>query len=282
MPSPLVPTGRTVAAMYESFYNMSHTPFVRDVPPECLYESPAVTDVLGRLAYVADRQLFAVLTADAGCGKSTLIRKFAHSLSREDYILLYLSDSKLTPRWFYKGMLDQLGLESRFYRGDAKRQLQKEIEIIRGVRKKKVVCVLDEAHLLEKETLEEFRFLLNYRFDSTSPMALILVGQTELWDEKLRLQRYAAIRQRIDMNCVLPHLDRAETEQYVQSHLMYAAGAQDIFTDKAMDEVFRQSSGIPRMINRICEKSLMYACQQRKKLVDDYMAKFVIEHELLS
>ena len=85
------------------------------------------------------------------------------------------------------------------------------MEIRQGGRNKKVVCVLDEAHLLEKETLEEFRFLLNYRFDSMSPMALILVGQTELWDQKLRLQRYAAIRQRIDVNIVLRHLDRAET-----------------------------------------------------------------------
>ena len=89
-------------------------------------------------------------------------------------------------------MLDQLGIESKFYRGDAKRQLQKEMEIIWGVQKKKVVCILDEAHLLEKETIEEFRFLLNYRFDSMSPMALILAGQTELWD-KLRLQRYATV-----------------------------------------------------------------------------------------
>ena len=66
----------------------------------------------------------------------------------------------------------------RFYRGDSKRQLQQEIEIIRGVQHKKIVCMLDEAHLLEKETLEEFRFLLNYRFDSMSPMAVVLVGQT--------------------------------------------------------------------------------------------------------
>ena len=121
-------------------------------------------------------------------------------------------------------MLDQLGIESKFYRGDAKRQLQKEVEIIRGVQKKKVVCILDEAHLLEKETIEEFRFLLNYRFDSISPMALVLVGQTELWD-KLRMQRYAAVRQRIDINCILPHLDRAETERYIQSHLAYAGGS---------------------------------------------------------
>lgn len=266
--------------MYEQFFEMKNTPFARDIPPEELYESPYVANALGRLTYAADRQLFAVVTADAGCGKSTLIRSFVAYLPREEYIFLYLSDSKLTPRWFYKGLLNQLGIESKFYRGDAKRQLQKEVEIIRGVQKKKVVCILDEAHLLEKETIEEFRFLLNYRFDSMSPMALVLVGQTELW-EKLKLQRYAAVRQRIDINCVLPHLDRSETASYIQSHLTYAAGRIDIFTDKALDEIHKESSGIPRRINRIAEKSLMYAYQQSKRLIDEHMVRYVVEHEML-
>ena len=128
-----------------------HTPFSRNVPPEALYESNAMTDCLGRLAYVADRQLFAVVTADAGCGKSTLIRRFSASLPKEKYIFLYLSDSKLTPRWFYKGLLDQLGLESKYYRGDANLQLQGELRNLHGVHGQKVVCVLNEAHLLEKE-----------------------------------------------------------------------------------------------------------------------------------
>ena len=245
--------------MFEDFFGMKHTPFTRNVPPERLYESASTANILGRLGYVADRQLFAVLTSDAGCGKSTMIRKFADSLSRDEYILLYLSDSKLTPSWLYKGMLRQLGLEND---------------------KKKIVCVLDEAHLLDKETLEEFRFLLNFEFDSTSPMALILVGQTELWAEKLRLQRYAAIRQRIDVNCVIPHLDRAETERYVRSHLEYAEGPTEIFTMKALDVIAKESAGIPRVINRICEKSLMYAFQLQRKLVDDYMVNFVLEHEI--
>ncbi len=267
--------------MYKSFFEMQNTPFVRDIPEDRLFESNAFRETLGRLSYVADRQMFAVVTADSGCGKSTLIRRFYAELPKEEYIVLYLSDSKLTPRWFYKGMLDQLGLEARFYRGDSKRQLQQQLEIIRGVQHKKVVCVLDEAHLLEKETLEEFRFLLNYRFDSVSPMAVVLVGQTELWDNKLKLQRYAAIRQRIDMCCILPHLDRSETEQYVHSHLDYAECTRDLFTDKAMDEIHRVSTGIPRVINRICEKCLMYAYQQQKRLIDDYMVKYVVEHEML-
>ena len=267
--------------MYESYFNMKHTPFTRDVPPDKLYESPAIGAVFDRLCYVADRQLFAVVTADSGCGKSTLIRRFAASLPSDKYILLYLSDSKLTPKWFYKGILDQLGMESKFYRGDSKRQLQEAIEYIRGVQKKQLVCVLDEAHLLEKETLEEFRFLLNYRFDSESPMALILVGQTELWEDKLRLRRYAAVRQRIDINCVLPRLDRAETEDYIRSHLAYSGCEQEIFTGRALDEIYRLSAGTLRVVNRICEKSLMYAYQQHRRLIDNQDIIFVSEHEML-
>ena len=208
--------------MYEEFYGMKRTPFVRNIPSEELYESPAMAEAFARLNYAADRQLFAVLTSDAGCGKSTLIRRFNDNLPKDRYILLYVSDSKLTPKWLYKSLLDQLGLEAGFYRGDAKRLLQKQIEIIRTKEHRKVVCVLDEAHLLEKETLEEFRFLLNSAFDSESQMALILVGQNELWDQKLRYKRYAAIRQRIDITCILPHLDLSQTQMYIDSNLHYA------------------------------------------------------------
>ena len=252
-------------------------PFVRDVPIQELYESPAMSEALGRLAYAADRQLFAVITADAGCGKSTLLRRFSGSLSKDEYLFLYLSDSKLTPRWFYKSMLDQLGIESKFYRGDAKRQLQKEMEIIWGVQKKKVVCILDEAHLLEKETIEEFRFLLNYRFDSMSPMALILAGQTELWD-KLRLQRYATVGS-VLISTVSCH---TLTGQKPKNHIWsMPGGRQDVFTGRALDGIYKESTGILRHINRICEKSPTYASQQGKRLIDEHLVRYIIEHEML-
>jgi len=268
--------------MYEEFFGMEHTPFGRDIPEDRLYVSQETEDALGRLRYTVDRRLFAVVTAEPGCGKSTLIRLLASRLPKEQYLLLYLSDSSLTPRWLYAGLLNQMGLEAHFYRGDSKRKLQKEIENIQTVQKKKVVCVLDEAHLLEKETLEEFRFLLNSQYDSESPMALILVGQTELWEQKLRLQRYAAIRQRIDMNIVLKRLDRSGTGKYMAAHLAYAGIKQDIFTSGAEEEVYRISTGIPRIVNRVCEKSLMYAYQQQKRLIDEHMVRYVAEHEMLT
>ena len=127
--------------MYESFFGMSHTLFARDLPTECLFENPVMKDVLGRLLYVADKKLFAVVTADPGCGKSTLLRKFNDRLPKDEYILLYLSDSKPTPKWFYKGAAGtKLGMESGFYRGDSKRHLQKAIEIIQGVQKAGRLC----------------------------------------------------------------------------------------------------------------------------------------------
>ena len=245
--------------MYESFFGMEHTPFVRDIPAEKLYESDAFRETLGRLCYVADRQMFAVVTADPGCGKSTLIRRFYSELPREEYIILYLSDSKLTPRWFYKGMLDQLGLEARFYRGDSKRQLQQQIEIIHGVQHKKVVCVLDEAHLLEKETLEEFRFLLNYRFDSVSPMAVVLVGQTELWDNKLN---FNGTQQSASGSICTVHFHiwtgQRRKSMSKATWIMRECSRRSL-PPKQWTEIHKASAGIPRMINRVCEKSLMYA-----------------------
>ena len=109
--------------MFETFYEMENSPFTRNVPVKALYESAAMSETVGRIMYAADKQLLVVVTSDSGCGKTTVIRRVSEELSDDEYVILYLSDSKLTPRWFYKGLLDQLGIESRFYRGDAKHQL---------------------------------------------------------------------------------------------------------------------------------------------------------------
>lgn len=265
--------------VFESFYGFTHTPFSRDIPTDELYMSSTLEDILGRLKYAAERQWFAVVTGDCGTGKTTTIRRFSEALEQSKFKILYLSDSKLTPRHFYKGMLEQLGCEAKFYRGDAKRQLHREIELMRGIHSLSPVVVVDEAHLLDREMLEEVRFLLNFKMDAQSPMALILVGQNELW-ERLNLQAYAAIRQRIDLQCKLHHYDRAEIGAYIERHLAYAvAGQQSIFSDKAVDEIYRFSGGAPRLVNKLCTHCLMYGAQNRQRIIDDHMVERVIQGE---
>ena len=138
--------------------------------------------------------------------------------------------------------------------------------------------VVDEAHLLDREMLEEVRFLLNFKMDAVSPMALILVGQTELW-EKLQMQSYTAIRQRIDIQCKIQPMDHSQVKQYLKRHLEYAGSDRDIFSDDAIEMVYRYSGGSARLINKVCTSSLIYGCQNGKRIIDDHMIKLVIEGE---
>jgi len=265
--------------MFEQFYNLSKTPFSRDIPTNELYKHIILEETLGRLEYAAERQLFAVVTGSCGTGKTTIIRKFKDTLNPSKFMVMYLADSKLTPRNFYKGLLDQLGCESKFYRGDAKRQLHREIELLKGIHHLEPVVIVDEAHLLDKEMLEEVRFLLNFKMDAQSPMTLILVGQSELW-ERLQLQAYAAIRQRIDIQCKLPQMDRSQVGEYIKRHLAYAGTEHDIFSSAAVDEIFSYSCGAARVVNKVCTHCLIFGAQNGKRIIDDHMVKLVIQGEL--
>lgn len=157
-----------MAAMYKSFTKCSVSLFVRDIPSRMLYESPAMADTLGACLIIGRPPAVAVVTADARCGSQRWCAVLWRRSPKRN-IFLYLSGLKLTPRWFYKGMLDQLGVESSSpampeaaseeVRSSARRAGQERIEF----------CILGDLHLLEKEIREEFRFLLNYKFDSMSP-----------------------------------------------------------------------------------------------------------------
>ena len=266
--------------MFEDFYSLTNTPFTRNIPVESLYNSNVVEEVISRLEFVADRQQFALVVGGCGTGKTTIIRKFQAVLSPDKYKVLYISDSQMTPRNFYKILLEQLGVVAYYYRSDAKRQLHKEIELLKSVHGIKPVVVTDESHLFKREMLEEIRFTLNYIYDSVSPMALILVAQAELLDT-LKRQPYQAIRQRVDIKCEIPNYDRAETAQYINCHMSYAGAVSDVFSDGAVESIYNYSAGSARMINKVCTACLNFGSQSKKKIIDDHMVKQIIEQEMI-
>jgi hypothetical protein len=112
--------------------------------------------------------------------------------------------------------------------------------------------------------------------DAQSPMPLILIGQSELWD-KLQLQSYAAIRQRVDLQCKLPHFDRAQVAEYMKRHLEYAGANHDIFSDVAIDENFRYSYGAARLVNKVCLHCLLYGTQNGRRIIDDHMVSWSLK-----
>lgn len=263
--------------MIESFFGFTGTPFGRCLPVAELLKTEAWDELVGRLHYVAMRKSFAVVTGDSGTGKTTALRRFVSELDSNRYRVLYVCDSDLTPRNFYWETLYQLGYKPRFYRGDAKRQLQKALVELTQTRVSPVV-VVDEAHLLSREMLEEIRFLLNTSMDSTSSVALILVGQTEL-KERLKLQIHQAIEGRVDVRVHLEVLNKEETALYVKQHLMAVKAAGDIFTTHAVNVMHEFSGGISRRVNKLATCCLMAAATRNLTLVDDHLVREVIESE---
>lgn len=264
--------------MFEAFFNLTKTPFSRDIPEDALFNTPQLNELQGRLTSTASKRLFLVVTGDSGSGKTTAVRKFVSSLDTNRYIPFYISDSDLTPRNFYFEILNQIGVKPHFYRGDAKRQMIREFTSI--VESKHVpLVIIDEAHLCKMEMLTEVRFLLNFKMDSYNPMGLILVGQSEI-REILKKQVYEAISQRIDLRCHIPPFDRLQTGDYIKKHLEYAGESREIFTDRAIDTIFDFSGGLPRKINRVATTSLMHASQIEKRIIDDHMVSLIIEGEL--
>lgn len=142
--------------MYEDFFEMKKTPFVRSIPVDDLYMDQDTEEIHNRLLYATRRQLFALVIGDPGTGKTTSLRRLKSALNGQEYAVLYLSESKLTPRYFYNGLLEQLGCETRFYRGDARNLLHHQIEIMRGVEHRKLVVIVDEGHLLSKRCSRKF------------------------------------------------------------------------------------------------------------------------------
>jgi type II secretory pathway predicted ATPase ExeA len=144
---------------------------------------------------------------------------------------------------------------------------------------RRIVVVIDEAHLLEKEMMEEVRILLNDQMDSISPVSLILSGQSEIRD-RLEMKAYAAINQRIDIRCKLHPLDRVVTHQFIEHQLSIVGAKRRIFSEIAMDEVYNFSGGYPRKICKLCLASLICAASRKETTIDDQMVKDVIESEM--
>ena len=142
-------------------------------------------------------------------------------------------------------------------------------------RGKRVVVVVDEAHLLAPDQLEELRLLTNADMDSHSPFACLLIGQPTL-RRRIKLGTFAALDQRITLRFAMPPMTPAETGTYINHHLNLAGRADALFSDDAIALIHQVARGLPRAVNNLAVQALLAAYATKKAIVDESSARAAI------
>lgn len=255
--------------MYNSFFGFSESPFSLSPDPAFLYRSAQHEEALANLIYgVRSRKGFIVLTGEVGTGKTTMLECLRDYLDSERIEFAFLFNSRLTPDQFFEMIAYDFDLQcDRKSKTDVLFALN-ALLIEQAERGRTAVLIIDEAHNLEWDVLEEVRLLGNLENRQGKLLQIILAGQPEL-DRKLDAPNLRQLKQRIVLRCSLNALTREETHQYIGARLLRAGIAgQTIFPPEIIDEIQNRSRGIPRLINTICDNLLVTAYAMEVRAVN--------------
>jgi general secretion pathway protein A len=264
--------------MYLEYWGLQKFPFENVPDPEFMYYSSEYEEALARLVYAVKRNKGAVLlTGEIGCGKTTLSRVFIQKLGDSEYDIGLITNPSLEPADFLTAALYQLGLDSK---SQTKAQLLKMLNerMVENMQNNRTtLLIIDEAQLICKETFEEIRLLSNFQLNDRYLVTLILIGQPELRDT---IRNYKQLDQRIAIRYHLNPLNSANTEKYIVFRLKKAGRTNGLFTAAALNEIYSYSTGIPRMINNICDMALLIGFSRKSELIDEDIVKQVIKESL--
>jgi general secretion pathway protein A len=256
--------------MYKSFYKLNKNPFEITPDPAFLFPAKSHNEGLAALYYGVRRHKgFVVLTGEVGTGKTMLVRALLQLLSAANIAYAYVFNSLLAPLDFLQYIAGDFGLPSAGKTKSELLLLLSNFVISRHQRKLTTVLIVDEAHHLSPEVLEEIRLLTNLETAQSKLLQIVLVGQPEL-DEKLDSFELRQLKQRIAVRASLDPLTIQETAGYVERRLRLAgadAVIQKLFPENTIAAVHRNSRGIPRLVNTICENALIHAYSQRAMTV---------------
>jgi general secretion pathway protein A len=266
------------------FFGLRENPFHISPDPRFYHSTPAHAAVLSELVYsIETRHGFVVLTGDAGTGKTTTLNYLLDWLKQRGISSSYLFHSKLKPRELLEFIVQDFGIT---YTSRRKGHLLAALchwLIQRHSRGDCPVIMIDEAQLLSSETLDELRLLLNLETPTGKLVQLVLAGQLQL-EERLRQPELKQLRQRVMFHCRLRQLTEEETSQYIAARLA-TAGATDarVFPEETIRAIHGFSSGVPRVVNMLCEHSLLRAYADQQQTVSPEIVRCVAtEFDLVS
>jgi general secretion pathway protein A len=252
--------------MYERYYGLHEKPFSLTPDPKFLYRSPSHANAFALLQYaIRRREGFVVVTGDIGTGKTTLCRALLEDIDRNTFTALVLNPF-MSEEDLLKRILQDFGVISRedVKRGRLAQVSKQELietlyEFLLGLipLKASAVLIIDEAQNLPMSVLEQIRILSNLETDKEKLLQIILVGQLNLLP-LLRSPEMRQLDQRVSIRYQLDPLDEEGVASYIAHRLTVAGGSGAVtFSTKAVEKIHRLSSGIPRLINLICDRALL-------------------------
>ena len=242
-------------------------PFDKDLPAKLLFMSQQIKQLFELLQRFLHRRGIALVTGEIGSGKSTTIRAFIERLDKTSYEVAYIADPTIGIRGILNSMAIQLNLQGGYFKWQLLEKLKAAIEKNAYDFKKTTLLLIDEAQLLSPKTLEELRLFTNFKFDSQTPLNLILSGQPDL-KRTILLNPLQALFQRITFHYHLTGLQRTETKDYITHHLAVAGRTDPMFADDVINEIFQHAKGIPRIINKLSYDCLVSIVEDNKNIVD--------------
>ncbi len=253
-------------------------PFGKDVSEYFQYGQ--FTEVKDLLRLTVQENSFALVTGQAGTGKTTAIRSFVEELPANSHQIIYLGQDQYGVS-LLKRLCINLGIKPRPIRSQLALQISQFLTENLSELGRSVVLIVDECHLLDLPTLEDIRLLTNSEFDRRSPLTVILVGQLS-FRRQLKNPGYEAINQRIRFRYALEGLSAEETAAYIKCRLKSEAVTEDLFASDAIKQVFLASGGIPREINNLCSAALLRALAAGTKKIDGKLIKQVLDQKELN
>jgi general secretion pathway protein A len=257
--------------MYKAYFGLSENPFNLSPDPEFLYRSPQHEEALANLIYgVRSRKGFIVLSGEVGTGKTTMLECLRDYLDSQRIEFGFIFNSRLNPDQFFEMMAYDFDLQCDRKSKTSVLFALNALLIQQAERGRTCVLIVDEAHNLEWDVLEEIRLLGNLENRQGKLLQIILSGQPEL-DRKLDAPNLRQLKQRIVLRCSLNSLTPEESSAYINTRLERAGMPnQKAFPPDMLEEIHKRSRGIPRLINLLCDNLLVtaFAMEQRVTTIE--------------
>lgn len=264
---------------YTARYSLEFNPFLKN-SKDILLDTAEMSEAKIRLRYLSGTKGFGVLTGGPGRGKSTAARTWASSLNPSLFHVTYNSLSTLTVMDFYRQIASGLGAEPSFRKNDLFNDIQREVKRYALEKRVTPVIIIDEADMLSHKVLSDLQIMFNFEMDSRDLAIVLLVGQPRL-NTTLNQSTHESLRQRVVMNYHMGGISKEEGRAYISKKLEGAGCRQEVFDGNAMEAILNSANGTARMINKICNRSLMIGASQGKSIIDaDTVRKAVEDTQL--